>query len=139
MKKLRNCIKAIIACTIFLSAINQANAHRSPANCGGAGVGVQVFKFRLNGTIANTVTNGEPVIYTIQVQNDAQLPTPNGAVPVCDITCASVIFHCPDSSGNPGPPITVATGVNLPFGTPPFTAGNVTCIVSVASSTTSAR
>src|SRR5881275_2596395 len=123
MKKFRNCIKATIGCSLLLLGIEQASAHRSPGNCGGAGVGVQVFKFRLDGTVANTITNGEPVRYVIQVQNDATLPgTP--PTPVCDVTCASVIFHCPDASGNPGPGIVVATNVNLPFGTPPFTVGS---------------
>ena len=129
-----------MAAGILLFGVGQANAHRSPSNCGGAGVGVQVFKFRQDGvTVANTVTNGERVVYVIQVQNDTQLATPSGIVPVCDVTCASVLFRCPDSSGNPGPQIMVATNVNLPFGTGPFVAGSVTCVVSVASSITSAR
>jgi len=96
---------------------------------------VQLFKFRLNGQPANTITNGEPVVYVIQVQNDTLF----GQIPVCDVTCASVLFQCPDSSGNLGPQIVVATNVNLPFGTVPFVAGSVTCVVSVASSVTSAK
>src|SRR4051812_38096795 len=108
MKLLRSCIKTVAVGCLLLFGAQQALAHRSPSNCGGAGVGVQVFKFRESGAIANTITNGEKVIYTIQVQNNATLPTPSGDVPVCDVTCASVIFHCPDVNGNPGPTIIVA-------------------------------
>src|SRR5436190_6758565 len=139
MKLFKSSMKLLmIACLSFV-ATSQALAHRSQANCGGVGVGVQVFKFRLNGTVANTITNGEPIVYTIQVQNDATLPTPSGPVPVCDVTCASIIFHCPDVNGNPGPGFMIATNVNLPFGAPPFIAGSVTCVVSVATGIISAR
>ncbi len=139
MKRLNSPMKLLMITCLGLIATTQALAHRSPSNCGGAGVGIQVFKFRLNGTVANAVTNGEPIVYTIQVQNDAQLPTPSGNLPVCDVTCASVVFHCPDINGNPGPGFMIATNINLPFGTTPFTAGSVTCVVSVATGITSAR
>jgi hypothetical protein len=124
---------------IFLLGIVTAHAHRSPANCGGGGVGLRLSKFRLNGSTANVVTNGEQLLYVIEVQNDSQLPTPSGNVPACDVTCASIIFYSPDALGNPGPPIVLATNVNLPFGTPPFTAGSATCTVLVATSSSIAR
>jgi hypothetical protein len=139
MKKNSAILRVCVLALLVMGGSTQLQAHRSPSGCGGAGVGVQVYKFRLSGAIANTVTNGEQVIYTVQIQNDAQLPTPNGSVPVCDVTCASVIFRCPDFNGVPGPAVALATNINLPFGTTPFTVGSVTCAVSVATSVASAR
>ena len=102
-------------------------------------MGIQVFKFRQSGTVANTITNGERVIYTVQIQNDAQLATPSGPIPVCDVTCASVIFRCPDFNGVPGPSVVLTNNLNLPFGTGPMIVGSVTCTVAVASGVASAR
>ena len=59
MKLFRVGVKTVLAGCCLLFGIEQASAHRSPSNCGGAGVGVQVFKFRENGSVANTITNGE--------------------------------------------------------------------------------
>jgi len=117
----------------LLAGTEIVRAHRSPANCGGGGLAMSVYAFRLNGSVANTITNGERIVYTIQIQNDSQKPTPGGNVPSCDITCATVRLYCPDTNGNPGPLLLVATNVNLPFGTPPFIGGSITCTVATAS------
>ena len=139
MKSHIEIIRFCILITLLFSGARQLHAHRSPENCGGAGVGIQVFKFRQSGTVANTITNGERVIYTVQIQNDAQLATPSGPIPVCDVTCASVIFRCPDFNGVPGPSVVLTNNLNLPFGTGPMIVGSVTCTVAVASGVASAR
>ena len=118
---------------VVLLATSEAKAHRSPSNCNGINLEMSLYAFRLDGSMANTVTNGEKVIYVVQAQNDSQLPTQSGNSPSCDVTCAKFILQIPDANGNPGPAIVLATNVNLPFGTPPFALGAITSTVTVAS------
>jgi hypothetical protein len=138
------CVKwraaALPLVTLFLlSFAGQAMAHRSPSNCSGANPEMYLYPFRLNGSIANTITNGEKVVYLIQAQNDSQQPTPSGPQPSCDVTCANFTLQIAGVDGIPGPIISIATNVNLPFGTPPFTIGSITCTVTVASGGSIAR
>jgi len=141
----RKCVKgrasalSLVTLLLLSLATGQALAHRSPSNCSGANPEMYLYAFRLNGSIANTITNGEKVVYLIQAKNDSQQPTPGGSQPSCDITCANFTLQIPEVDGTPGPIISIATNVNLPFGTPPFTVGSITCTVTVASSGSIAR
>jgi len=94
---------------------------------------------RLDGKTANTITNGQQVVYTIELANDAALLTPRETVPVCDVGCANVFFQCPDLDGNPGLISLVASNLSIPSGTSRFIASSVTCIVATASGVYLAR
>jgi hypothetical protein len=127
------------ALLILLLATGEAKAHRSPANCNGIHLQMFLYAFHLDGSLANTVTNGEQIVYMVQAQNDFQLPSPTGTETSCDVTCAKFILQLPGTDGSPGPAIVLATNVNIPFGTPPFSLGVITSTVAVASGGSIAR
>src|SRR5436190_581562 len=103
----------VLTVSIVLMGTVPVSAHRSPSNCRHGGLQMSLFAFRLDGSAANTITNGEKIVYLIQVQNDSQLPGPNGNEPVCDISCATILLQCPDVNGRPGPVSLVVSNVNL--------------------------
>jgi len=120
---------------LLLASTVAASAHREPADCqGGIGLQMLLSAFRLDGSVANTISNGEKVIYIMQVKNNG-----TAGITACDVTCATVLLQCPDINGNPGAPTIVASNFNLPYGTAPFTAGSVTCTVATASGVVTAR
>ena len=106
MHRIRCLIGAAIAVASF-AASTPAVAHQSPAGCNTSGVNMQ-----MGGNIGGILRNGDKVKLTPTIRNDANN--------VCDVTDATIVAQFPAADGSPnGPEKVVATGVNLPAGTPP--------------------
>jgi uncharacterized repeat protein (TIGR01451 family) len=107
MHSLRRVVAAATVLLATLAVSAPADAHQSPSTCNTSGVNLQ-FK---GNDIFTIHRNGDEVSVIPQVSNNANN--------VCDVTDATITVHFPKADGTPGPGQVVATGLDLPAGTPP--------------------
>src|SRR5262245_57770581 len=116
-------VAAISAAVVFsvtpASAVPPTQQHQSPPGCTSNNLSLDLAKSKTE------IVSGEVVTYTVTVGNSA-------AGGGCDITGLDVTFTCPDANGTPnGTTSACLTDVALPAGTPPFTACQINCTVTV--------
>src|SRR5262245_5869069 len=114
---------AAITLGILLIAMGQtALAHQEPPGCSANNMTVQI------GVLANNVTNGTVVIWTVTIANPA-VPTS------CDVTLGPqrAFFVCPGPDGQPTGSRTnlIAGNTTLPPGYGPVTF-NIPCVVNLS-------
>jgi len=103
MPIMRRSIVAIVVLCASLLASAPAVAHQSPAGCTTSGANVRLSGIGLH-------RNGDVVSVVPNVQNTS--------TKACDVTDATVTIQFPAADGSPGPKQVVATGLDLPAGTP---------------------
>ena len=107
MHILRRSIAAAVVVIASLAASAPALAHQSPAGCNTSGVNTQL----LGAGIFDLHRDGDVVSLTPQVSNNANN--------VCDVSDVTLKLRLPQPDGTPGPAQIIATGLDLPAGTPP--------------------
>jgi cysteine-rich repeat protein len=91
-------------------------AHMEPAGCGADAINVGLLKDK------TSIVSGETVTFTVTVRNDD--------ASACDVTGASVVFHCPAADGTPTGAATICAAnadFLVPF--PPINLCVVPCTV----------
>src|SRR4029453_14903256 len=83
---------AIGALYVWLFGAVAAQAHQSPANCNGNGVGLNIQRTPASVGVGGTVS------YNVSIFN---LDDGSIGLVACDATDVEVVFYCPNSAGVP--------------------------------------
>src|SRR4030095_12898919 len=110
-------IAGLLVGLVALVGGQMAWAHQSPANCTGNQLNVGLLKDK------TSILSGETVTFTVTARNDSSA--------ACDVTGATLTFHCPAADGTPTGAATVCAASAdflVPF--PPTNLCVVACTVT---------